>query len=728
MSRLFALSILIFAGFFLISEESRAYWTDPTVAPTSGNLAVPLNFSSVAQTKIGPLTLGGSGNAGILGLYPSTFDPINDTCTVGQIAYNGGKQMYYYCDDSNHWQSFANAGKIFQLLDDSQGGWGFIKVADPYESSYGLRGEYSYIPYGRGIVGEAGFNPTDETKSIGIYGQDSGFADAYAGFFEGNIEIQKSDNSTAENPTKLSIGTSAEQVKLCLNNSGCLSDWWTSGEGDPFWLDNGPQVYLDEASPNRVLLGGTTATEARFIVRTGEHKSVVIGRPTSVVPYTCGDGICQTWEGNIIDLTRVPPAEVACPQDCVPVIKDVNVTPSGVTARVCYTVDELVSDTHVEYRLPAAPAYLTYPIPPRTNVSGNICIDLINLAANTEYEFRVYAKDNYDNETYTNPSNFLTTGCGDGICAAGETCMGCNEDCLGKKGGGGCLASQYCCEEGCTECCVGSEGQCPVGQACVLPGICQPTCANDGQCGAGQVCCSGFCKFGQCCVNPDPAHCDIVPFTKCYSSTCMQCIVAADCSVYGLNKCCTSPSGMKFCGNCCSNKDCTNPLYPECCASGSYLKCQKSSACVGGGGCFLAKTNILMADNSQKPIEEVKIGDLVYGYQDGRLMSARVVQTFKHSDVSRYYLLTLENSQRLKVTGIHPIFDGKEYIKVEDLAIGDTVYIRDNDVLEPIKITNIRIIDQSIEVYNLEVDQTNNYFAEGVLVHNKTWPGTPGTN
>ena len=77
-------------------------WTAPTVAPTGGNSAAPLNTSSVAQTKIGTLTL----NAlNVIGSIKVGGDTTSCSSTnAGSIRYNSAISNMEICN-STAWKS-----------------------------------------------------------------------------------------------------------------------------------------------------------------------------------------------------------------------------------------------------------------------------------------------------------------------------------------------------------------------------------------------------------------------------------------------------------------------------------------------------------------------------------------------------------------------------------------------------------------------------------------------
>jgi hypothetical protein len=141
---------------------------------------------------------------------------------------------------------------------------------------------------------------------------------------------------------------------------------------------------------------------------------------------------------------------------------------------------------------------------------------------------------------------------------------------------------------------------------------------------------------------------------------------------------------------------------------------------VGGGDgsniqlCFVGGTRITMSDLSVKPIEQVRIGDVVYSYneQTGDYVPATVAQTFEHTAAE--YL----DIDGLRVTAEHPLYViGKGWTRAGDVQAGDVLFL-DYGGEKPV--SRIIYLSRTVQVYNLTVEGTHTYFANGVLVHNKS--------
>lgn len=153
--------------------------------------------------------------------------------------------------------------------------------------------------------------------------------------------------------------------------------------------------------------------------------------------------------------------------------------------------------------------------------------------------------------------------------------------------------------------------------------------------------------------------------------------------------------------------------------------------------CFVKGTKITMSDKSLKNIEDVIIGDMVYSYDEinNEKVINKVTQKFSPTRNDLIEIL-LENGEKLTSTQEHPyyVFDKgwssykpeitKEYhnLTVSNLEIGDYLVDFDDNNIE---IVDIKVIDtDSVKTYNFTVECNNNYYANNILVHNKTEPQT----
>ena len=186
------------------------------------------------------------------------------------------------------------------------------------------------------------------------------------------------------------------------------------------------------------------------------------------------------------------------------------------------------------------------------------------------------------------------------------------------------------------------------------------------------------------------------------------------CSQVSAEFCITTPgcleSYIAWQGSCEEHNRMWQCVWPGC-GVGPWTGCN----CPGQGGgcdCLLAGTPISMADGTTKPVEAIRVGDDVLGYDQalGQLIKTKVVSVMVPFSADHYFVI----NGKLKVTETHPILQGANWTAAGDLKVGDVV-AGDGSGLSVFKIQRI---DEDALVYNFHVE-TGTYVAAGFIVHNK---------
>ncbi len=146
---------------------------------------------------------------------------------------------------------------------------------------------------------------------------------------------------------------------------------------------------------------------------------------------------------------------------------------------------------------------------------------------------------------------------------------------------------------------------------------------------------------------------------------------------------------------------------------------------VGNLQCFKEGTLVKTCEGN-KPIEDIKVGDLVYSYNEQTKTNElkEVTQLFRNETYEWYHIYV--NDEEIVCTASHPFYIvNKGYVKAEDLEINDSVMLSSGD---NVNITNIYIEKLSTPevTYNFEVQDNHNYYVSesGILVHNECWGTT----
>ena len=154
-----------------------------------------------------------------------------------------------------------------------------------------------------------------------------------------------------------------------------------------------------------------------------------------------------------------------------------------------------------------------------------------------------------------------------------------------------------------------------------------------------------------------------------------------------------------------------------------------------GGGCFAEGTLILMGDGSTSPIEDIQEGDQVsaYDFASDEVVSASVVGLFPQQFRDDWKTLGFEEFVSLTSTECHPYWTQEEGWaslnpeKTRDLYDLEVALLEDG--MSCLMNSGEWVVLSSVEeaapqdTYNIQVEDHHNYFASGILVHNKRGMG-----
>ena len=124
-------------------------------------------------------------------------------------------------------------------------------------------------------------------------------------------------------------------------------------------------------------------------------------------------------------------------------------------------------------------------------------------------------------------------------------------------------------------------------------------------------------------------------------------------------------------------------------------------------------------------IEKLEVGVpvLTYNEETGEQEYKKVKKVMRRM-TRRMCAMELSNGTTLEVTPEHRFFSNGEWTPIEELNVNDTLQLKDNSI---VVIENKIIFPTFVEVYNLEIEDNENYYVteEGVLVHNGCKPRKP---
>jgi hypothetical protein len=176
-------------------------------------------------------------------------------------------------------------------------------------------------------------------------------------------------------------------------------------------------------------------------------------------------------------------------------------------------------------------------------------------------------------------------------------------------------------------------------------------------------------------------------------------------------------------------------------SSGKVLSKQTySSICSTGAGsgttttcCFVKGTKVSMFDNTNKNIEDIKVGDIVITYnEETKLQEPGEVTHIMSPLKTNIVEYKLSNSVIVKSTTCHPYWiinkgwSSFNPLLTKELYDFDAEQIKENDILLSIDYKEIiiekitELITKEVTTYNLAIIDNHTYYANGILVHNKS--------
>ena len=147
--------------------------------------------------------------------------------------------------------------------------------------------------------------------------------------------------------------------------------------------------------------------------------------------------------------------------------------------------------------------------------------------------------------------------------------------------------------------------------------------------------------------------------------------------------------------------------------------------------CFLAGTDVLMADGATKDIEDVAVGDMVQAAdpttgETGPRKVTRLIRTESDKHFNELSITTENGVDRLTATHEHPFWSPSEqdWIEAGDLKPGMTLLTDEGDT---VIVTGNRPFTKHARTYNLTVEDLHTYYVLAgvtpILVHNSNGCG-----
>ena len=152
--------------------------------------------------------------------------------------------------------------------------------------------------------------------------------------------------------------------------------------------------------------------------------------------------------------------------------------------------------------------------------------------------------------------------------------------------------------------------------------------------------------------------------------------------------------------------------------------------------CFAAGTKVTMGDMTYKNIENILVGDSVLTYNlKAKKLEVNVVQKIEDPIHHKLIEIAFRNGEKIISTEDHPYYvKGKGWcsfnpeqtqksysIEAGKLEVSDFCFTMKRNKLKRVQVIEIIQYEESIKTYNLsKISNSNNYFVNGVLVHNES--------
>ena len=143
------------------------------------------------------------------------------------------------------------------------------------------------------------------------------------------------------------------------------------------------------------------------------------------------------------------------------------------------------------------------------------------------------------------------------------------------------------------------------------------------------------------------------------------------------------------------------------------------SGAATSGACFIAGT-LVQAENGEKPIEEIEVGDYVWAYDEYTKDTAlkQVVETYINETDELMHIFV--SGEEIICTPSHPFYSPvKGWTDAVHLRAGDILVLVNGEYVVVEKVQH-ELLESPVKVYNFQVEDYHTYYVaeSGVLVHN----------
>jgi hypothetical protein len=124
----------------------------------------------------------------------------------------------------------------------------------------------------------------------------------------------------------------------------------------------------------------------------------------------------------------------------------------------------------------------------------------------------------------------------------------------------------------------------------------------------------------------------------------------------------------------------------------------------------LTGDTLISTPNGMIPIKNIKIGDVVHSLIDG-MIKENTVTNSSSTGFKKVYKYTFDNGDSLVCTNNHPVMTSKGWLPIEQAF---DILLSTNKISKLVSVEYVGIE----EVYNLTVNESHSYIANGFITHN----------
>ncbi len=143
--------------------------------------------------------------------------------------------------------------------------------------------------------------------------------------------------------------------------------------------------------------------------------------------------------------------------------------------------------------------------------------------------------------------------------------------------------------------------------------------------------------------------------------------------------------------------------------------------CSCDDSCVVKGTKVL-TPNGPRPIENLKVGDIVTTYSHKQLKEAAVTRIYTGMSPVTYKISAQGNI--LEASPSHPIKTDQGWVQASELTMKHKIHLQEHTLTKIDQIIPIYKVSAE-KVYNIEVKPYHNFFANNILTHNKSVPYPP---